>query len=369
MPQTPPNTFFRSTLLQHASPGPRPGGRAWRLLAWFWAAVLIIIATLGCVLAVLGAPDQPGLVAQAGEVAPSTAVRTNDTSASPIRMAETPPASVEGAPLLRPDDEIKPPLPALLEPSQSFPGAFLPRVGGNGRRPMQAYRRQAPAPNGHPRIAVLVTGLGADLAQSHQVTQLLPGAVSLAYTPYAGVLDDALDDARAHGHEYFLSLPMQPQGYPLHEEGLRSLLLDNDAAHNRQNLEWSLTRLQGYIGVTNALDGLLGEEYVQQADAATALAGELQRRGLIFLDARQDVPVMKGVVGRGVDIRITDASALEQLAALARARGQALGYVPALNMDLIQRLKDWTHGLEGKGLQLVPVSALADPSDSPEDLP
>ena len=79
-------------------------------------------------------------------------------------------------------------------------------------------------------------------------------------------LGPLLQDARAHGHEYLASVPMEPQGYPLNDPGPRALLTGADPATNEHNLEWALIRVPGAVGATGALDGMRGERLAGAAD-------------------------------------------------------------------------------------------------------
>ena len=75
---------------------------------------------------------------------------------------------------------------ALIEQSDQGP---LPRVGEDGRQPWQVYARPFDQNDARPRIAVIVTGLGLSAAATEAAIKLLPGAVTLAFDPYAPGLE------------------------------------------------------------------------------------------------------------------------------------------------------------------------------------
>ena len=62
-------------------------------------------------------------------------------------------------------------------------------------------------------------------ADSLAAIKSLPGGVTLAISPYAGNIDRLLAVARMTEHEYLLSLPMEPQGYPVNDPDDRHALM------------------------------------------------------------------------------------------------------------------------------------------------
>lgn len=263
------------------------------------------------------------------------------------------------------DGRIAKPDPALLEPSRAFPTAGLPRIGANGRLPRRAYRRPVPPPGARPRIALLLAGLGLAAADSRTAIDRLPGVVSLAFSAYTPNPEALLEAARSRGHEMLASVPMEADGYPWNDAGPRSLLTGNLPAANRENLEWAMSRLQGYVGVTGASDGLRGERFADQSSSFGFVLEEAARRGLIYVDPRPGAPAPAGA-GRTVDVVIDDPATradieakLALLERLARDRGSALGLAGPLRPATVERIAAWTQEVEKRGYELVPVSALA----------
>lgn len=268
---------------------------------------------------------------------------------------------------LRDSDMIPPPDLALLEPSGMFPDTDLPRIAPDGRRPMDVYAR--PVSPTMPRlagwVALLATGPGPDLLDGQAAFDMLPGAVSVALSPYTARIGAVLNDIRAHGHEYLLSLPMEPDGYPTVDEGFRALLVGNDATLNQQNLEWSLTRFKGYVGVTGALDALRGGAYADFAPGMGRVMAELDQRGLMYVDPRPGQALSAGTPGCDVDLVIDGQAPLEeidtalaQLETMARQHGAALGLIQLPRLRTAARVAHWARFLARRGVRLVPVSAL-----------
>ncbi len=251
---------------------------------------------------------------------------------------------------------------------------MLPRVAADGRAARSVYARRFDPADTRPRIGLILAGVGLSEADSRAAIDGAPGAVTLAFSAYANNQDALMEAARAHGHEVLASIPMEAQGFPLNDAGVRSLLTGGDPADNRRNLEWALGRIQGYVGATGASDGLRGERYAELTSGLAQVVEEVGRRGLLYIDPRPGRagpmpggagPMPGGVPGRAVDLVVDDPPAraeiegkLAALERLARERGSALGLAGPLRPVTIERITAWARGLEERGLVLAPVSAL-----------
>ena len=266
---------------------------------------------------------------------------------------------------------IAEPDPALQEPAPDFAPATLPKVGADGRMPMQVYAHPADRQDKRPKIAVVLSGFGLADAESRAAIAL-PGAVDLAVSVYARQIDPLLEAARAAGHELLASVPMESQGFPLNDAGYASLMVGAAPQANMRNLTRALAHTPGVVGGTGASDGFRGERFGANAGALMPVMTELGRRGLLYVDPRPGATLPAGVAGRSVDVVIDDPPAraeveakLNTLERMARANGSALGLAGPLRMATIDRIADWAQGLEARGFLLVPVSALAQPASSP----
>ena len=192
--------------------------------------------------------------------------------------------------------------------------------------------------------------------------------MTLAFAPYARRLDEWIDASRAAGHEVIITLPMEPLDYPRSDPGPYGLLTTLNAEQNLRRLEWVLSRFTGYIGVTN----FLGSRFTTDAQALRPVLVELKRRGLMFVDGRDNplsvAPRLATEVGlpRAVnDIfldrqanRVTIDAQLEKIEQIARANGAAVAFGQPFPVT-IARLKRWIRTLNERGLVLAPVSAVA----------
>jgi len=268
---------------------------------------------------------------------------------------------------------INDPDPALLDPVAGSATEALPRIAPDGRRPMRYYAAGFDRTTARPRVGILIAGIGLGGADSKRAIADLPPGVTFAVSPYTLNPEPLLGTIRLAGHEYLLSLPMEPLRFPLNDPGPNAMLTTLSAAQNQLRLLWALSRFQGYAGATDILGTMRGERLADMSDQMASILAELNRRGLMYVTAPGQRSPVPSAWSRAVDLTIDDpaeAAAIDaQLAALetlARDRGAALGLVEAPRPVTVDRLAAWANGLNNRGLALAPVSALMLP---PEDKP
>jgi polysaccharide deacetylase 2 family uncharacterized protein YibQ len=257
--------------------------------------------------------------------------------------------------------------PALVENTPTGP---LPRIADDGTTPMRAYAPPAFS-DGHPRIAVVIGGLGISAKQTEAALKGLPAGVTLAFAPYASDTQHWASLARAQGHEVLLEVPMEPYDFPDSDPGPHTLRSGAGEDANTERLVWALTRFSGYTGVTN----LLGGRFLSDANSLEPMLTYLARRGLMFYDngsanhsAAPDVASRVGVPFAQADSTIdTIQTAMEidrrlsALESVARTRGSAGGSGQIYPVT-IDRVRNWAQGLAGRGFVLVPASAIVSAS-------
>jgi polysaccharide deacetylase 2 family uncharacterized protein YibQ len=265
---------------------------------------------------------------------------------------------------------IESPEAALLEPSPIASDAQRPRIAADGRTSMSVYSRYVDPSDKRPRVAVLIVGFGLSTAESGVAIANLPGGITLGFSPYSIHPEALLREARAQGHEYLVTLPMESQGYPLNQSGVHALLTGSDPAANDANLQWVLSRMQGEVGLTGASDGLRGERFASATVPFNAVLAELAARGLLYVDprpgARIVAPPHAAVIGTNLVIDDPPArgdidAKLAVLEQQARDNGSAVGLAGPLRPVVVERVAAWARGLDSRGINLVPISALAVP--------
>lgn len=248
--------------------------------------------------------------------------------------------------------------PAAPDPALTAetPSGIRPAIGRDGRTPFSAYRRLEPV--GEARgVAVVVSGLGLDPGLTERAIAL-PGAVSLAFAPYARNLPAQFEAARAAGHEVLVELPMGTPGVDPGALGPASLLADRTPAANAKRLEWLLTRAPAYPMVTN----YLGRGFSGDDAAMGPVMRAVSRLGVAYIDdtgAAASAARFAGVPYAATDALLDpgadDVGArLSAMAARARAGEVALAKVYA-TPESLDALADWAARMP-KGTALVPAS-------------
>lgn len=323
----------------------------WIGLGRFWALVAGGVLFLALVAQLLGPPAPAVRVALAPHIRPPPAARTAPVVVRPAHVGTA----------------IPDPDPALLIHTGPDPDAQLPQIGADGRTPMATYAAPYDRSNHLPRVALIVAGIGASESESMAAIRQLPGAVTLAVSPYARSFGPVLSAARQTRHEYLLSVPMDPGGYPLNDPDDRHALMTNVApAENLERLHWAMTRFAGYVGVTSVLGEMQGNALMADPEELGPVLQDVAGRGLLFIGGTGQAEPLRGVWGRAADLVVdqdpVDASILDQrlntLAGMARDKGSALGIVTRPRPVTLDRLAAFAAGLAGKGLVLVPASAL-----------
>jgi hypothetical protein len=268
--------------------------------------------------------------------------------------------SGNGAPVTAPRIAASP-LPAapIAGLSQPGPNGPLPTIATDGRVPAQAYARPFRS-NGRPRVAIIVGGLGLNAVTTRAAIERLPAEVTLSFVPYAEGLQGWIDLARAQGHEVMLEMPMEPTGYPDNDPGPHTLLASAEAADIQARMNWLLGRATGYFGVTN----YMGDRFATSDTGMTAFMTILRQRGVAFLDdgsmSRRPGAWARASANRIIDEEQSPAAIVGQLnalEALAKGNGQAMGtgFSYPVTVEAVAR---WTAGMEARGLQLAPASAM-----------
>ena len=304
----------------------------------------------------------------------------------PVESAAEPPPEERQVAALPPAEE--PPPPPIVEENVRMAPApdpdlvlesengLLPIIDGE-RQAWQVYSRPFSDSDQRPRIAILLTSLGLSQAATNAAIQQLPGSVTLGFTPYARSLNIWIQEARAAGHEVFLEIPMEPFDYPASDPGphtlLTSLPFENDAPtapfdDNLTRLDWLLSRVTGYVGVTN----LSGDKFTSSTESLTPVLESLRDRGLMFLDARRSQTSVAATVASEIELpralnnrfldneasRVAIDARLFELERIAKAEGFAVGIGLPYPVTL-ERVARWAPTLAGKGIALVPITAVA----------
>lgn len=253
----------------------------------------------------------------------------------------------------------------LLEKSRY---GMIPIAAG-GTTPFTAYAAGTPAERAKaatmPTVAIVVGGLGIGAAKTTDSILKLPGAVTLAFTPYGTDPTKLVERARAQHHEILLQVPMEPFDYPDNDPGPQTLLTTQSPDQNLDRLLWHLSRIQGYVGLTS----FMGARFTVSDTAMQPVIREAAKRGLGYLDDGTSPRSVAGTLAQGQTMPFAKADlsidavptaaeidkALAKLEALAKSRGNAIGIASSLPVS-VDRIGNWARALESRGVLLVPLT-------------
>ncbi|WP_338086804.1 divergent polysaccharide deacetylase family protein [Magnetospirillum aberrantis] len=277
---------------------------------------------------------------------------------------------IEDVPQADVADDVQPPpvseAPAFQAPAQSA-SLILPSppVVAPGQPAWVKYAVPAPPTHGRPMIAVVIDDLGVDRRRSEKVIPLR-APLTLAWMTYAQDLPRLTHEARAHGHELLVHVPMQPQGGNW-DPGPDVLEVGVHPEENRRRLTWGLNRFEGFVGINNHM----GSRFTGDRVGMVVVMEELRRRGLLFLDSVTTEKSVGRETARSYGVPFAarnvfidnEQSVAKVLAQLQKAEAHARRYGSAIAIghphdSTIEALRQWLPGLEAKGLVLVPVSAI-----------
>jgi uncharacterized protein len=269
-----------------------------------------------------------------------------------------------------PSDAPAPPTVDQKFVEMSSHGA-IPKISADGIRPSDAFAQPVKALPGKPdapRIAIVVSGLGVSESATADAIAKLPGAVTLGFMPYGSDVATLAANARTKGHELLLQVPMEPFDYPDNDPGPQTLLTSLAPQQNIERLYWLMARIQGYVGIS----GTMGARFTASEASFAPILRETAKRGLIFVDdgsnprslapriaGANNLPFAKAEIAiDAVPTPVEIDHALGRLEMSARDHGVAVGVSTALPVA-IDHIAKWAKALESRGIQLVPITAVA----------
>jgi len=242
----------------------------------------------------------------------------------------------------------------------------IPAIAPNGARAVSSYNRPYKAVAGKRPVSVIIGGLGVNRSLTQKAINELPADITLSFAAHSTGLQNWIDQARAAGHEVLIELPMESTGFDASEPGAdRALLASRNTTSNNRNLDWLLSRAQGYFAVTN----YNGDLFLTRSDAAAPILDRLSKAGLGFIyDGSETAPSLGALsqsaalpFARGYNLidpeqdSVRIQSELARLADTARASGGQIG-VGFAYPETIEAVRRWAATLESKDLALAPAS-------------
>ncbi len=273
------------------------------------------------------------------------------------------------------DDAVPAPKPdAEAGDPAAVQTAALPAPPYDPNLPWRLYA--APFPDGEPRprIAIVFVSLGLSDAATEAIIQQMPGAVTLAFSPYSRKLPDWIARARAKGHEVLVELPMEPLDYPNDDPGPLALLDDRPMEDNITRLGGILDRAEGAVGVA----AQMGSRFTGDAALIGPILEALGERGFLYVDngtaPMSVVPALSQRIAVPIVVnnhyldteasRIAIDGRLQQIERIARSEGAAVAFAMPYPIS-IERLLAWIPTLEAKGFVLAPATSVVGHQELP----
>ena len=297
----------------------------------------------------------------AGEVPeganPTEQTAASSTPAKPIETIETPPPPRVISAALTPA-----PISGLTRQGRFGP---VPKAGA--RSALTEYRRPVLSKTDRQPVSLIIGGLGVNRILTQRAIDELPPDVTLSFAAHSNGLQNWVDAARRAGHEVLIEIPLESANFNPAEPGAdRTLRLDATDQDNARNLDWLLSRAQGYFGVTN----YNGEAFLSRADVAAPFMDALAATGLGFItDGDFETPTLQALstsvnqpfkAGHGLidpdPIEAVIQARLTELTGVAQSGDHPVGVGFAYE-ETLEEAQAWIASLESQGLQLLPASA------------
>jgi uncharacterized protein len=248
------------------------------------------------------------------------------------------------------------------------PSGSLPKVAADGQTSLKAYARPFDPSDNKPHIAIIMTGMGLSGDLTRAVIERLPGAVTLAFDPYAKGLDDWAVFAREKGHETLVALPMESASFPVFDAGPRALQTELSPEENLTRLHYVFSRLSGYVGVIS----VMGTKFMSLEEPLRPVLQDVQQRGLMFVEAKptaksklrkisDEITLPRAFVDMVLDdvpSKTAITAKLADLEGIVRKKAVAVA-ITSPYPSSVETIASWAATLEGKNITLVPISAVA----------
>lgn len=147
-------------------------------------------------------------------------------------------------------------------------------------QPSPTTRPELP-PDARGRLAILLDDAGQ---QTHLLAaaSALPKPVAFAVLPFLPASAETAVTLHRSGHEIWLHMPMEPEGYPSEDPGPGAILVSMSDGDLRRTLNSAINNVPFIVGVNNHM----GSKATANLRLMTIVMQELRSRNLFFIDSR-----------------------------------------------------------------------------------
>lgn len=250
-----------------------------------------------------------GLMGAPNTSAPKSGPRPPETGAKPSAQPVT--VLIDGSPihgnegsLNRSQSITRAPIQGL---SRTSPFGKIPHPAADDRTAYKSYAKPFAPASGKSQVALVVGGLGVNAIVTRRAISELPGEVTLSFAADTPDLQTWINQARARGHEVILELPMEStDSNPLDPGAVYTLMTTSPDSENIRNLDYLLSRAEGYFGVTN----YGGDKLVNSEKSLSPMLSHLGVAGVGFLYDGVEAPSRVNMLGKASDLKTVSAQIL-----------------------------------------------------------
>jgi uncharacterized protein len=215
-------------------------------------------------------------------------------------------------------------------------------------RPAESVEQQPyttvipPLPPRHPRkraigpgsVAIIIDDMGSSV---REVNELMAINLPLTFSIIPGLahVKAVAETAHARGYQLMIHIPMEPKGYPRQRMEYYGLLISQSDGEIRKRMDGFLSAVPYAKGANNHM----GSRFTEEREKMGTVLGFLKEKGLFFIDSKTSPRSVGNSLAREMGIEnagrnvfldnVQDVEAireqLEQLAAIARRKGAAIG--------------------------------------------
>ena len=266
----------------------------------------------------------------------------------------------------RPFDNGPLPKAPIAGLTRMSPFGLVPTSTPTGRAPLKAYAKPFTPKSSAKTVSLIIGGLGINARQTQRAIDELPGSVTLSFASQANNLQRWIDSARAKGHEVIIELPMEPYNFDATPDSAKyTLRADVPAGHNIRNLDYLMSRAQGYFAVTN----YLGERFFESEASVVPVVKHLNAAGVGFVyeGISHKTSLFRNAAATGMPITrsqsvidaVPNAASIQQTLKIleqstsATAPALGVGFSYPVTLDAVI---EWSKEAHERGITIAPAS-------------